>query len=347
VELLILALSITPACRSLGPRTIETDRPAYTQTLAESWKSQMLLNMVRLRYADVPVFLDVASVINQYSFEGQVGINSPGWDRPSNVGPPIGSVSGRWADRPTISYNPLTGDAFARSLLTPIPPKTVMTLIQAGWPADFVFHIALRSINGLHNGSRSALFSRARDPEFTQLAEVLVAIQRSVGIGVRVKEKPDGEVVLITIERERGDELEAQRLRVGELLKLDPEASEYSLVFGGTQADSGQVAMMTRSMLEMIGEISTFIDVPEQHVAQGRLPAIAEPLEGRMPMHIHSGRSRPGDAYAAIEYRGYWYWIEDTDYRSKRLFTFMMIMLSLAETGSTPGSPLFTVSAGG
>ena len=95
------------------------------------------------------------------------------------------------------------------------------------------------------------------------------------------------------------------------------------------------------------GEISTFIDVPEQHVAQGRLPAIAEPLEGRMPMHIHSGRSRPGDAYAAIEYRGYWYWIEDTDYRSKRLFTFMMIMLSLAETGTTPGSPLFTVSAGG
>jgi hypothetical protein len=37
--------------------------------MSESWKRQMLLNMVKIRYMDARVFLDVASVIYQYSVE--------------------------------------------------------------------------------------------------------------------------------------------------------------------------------------------------------------------------------------------------------------------------------------
>lgn len=114
-----------------------------------------------------------------------------------------------------------------------------------------------------------------------------------------------------------------------------------------TAATGSEVAMLTRSMLEILGEVATFVDVPEAHVAEGRARAAA-PLTGtELPIRIRSGPDRPADAYAAVEYRGHWLWIDDTDFRSKRVFTFLMIMLSLAETGTASGAPPLTVGTGG
>jgi hypothetical protein len=346
VCVLVAGVAAASGCASVGPATIERDRPAYGRTLAESWKDQMLLNVVKLRYADVPIFLDVATIITQYSREGQIGLNSPGWDSPNNVGPPVGIVGGRWADRPTITYSPLTGDAFSHSLLSPIPPSAVMSLLQAGWPADFVFGVAVRSINGVHNGSRTTLFERDRDPQFSALTDAIQHLQREIGIGLQVVKRTQGEAVLIVLPRELDAELAAVVTKIGEIVAIDTEAKELSLVYGSVAANDRELAMLTRSMLEILGEVATYVEVPQQHVADGRVRAIAPSTEGQLPIRIRSGSDRPEDAYAAIEYRNHWYWIDDTDFRSKRLFTFLMIMLSLAETGASAGGPLLTVSTG-
>jgi len=60
-------------------------------------------------------------------------------------------------------------------------------------------------------------------------------------------------------------------------------------------------------------------------------------------VHIYSGTEAPEDAYAAVPYKGYWYWIDDTDIASKRIFTFLMILFSLAETGQPTTAPIVTV----
>jgi hypothetical protein len=244
--MIMAAVLAAAGCTSVGPATIERDRPEYGRTLSESWKDQMLLNVVKLRYADVPIFLDVATIINQYSREGQIGFNSPGWDSPNNVGPPVGVAGGRWADRPTITYNPLTGDAFSRSLLSPIPPRAVMSLLQAGWPADFVFGVAVRSVNGVHNGSRTTLFERGRDPEFSALTEALQHLQRQIGIGIQVVKRAQGEVVVIVIPRERDAELSAVVAQIGEIAGIDTGAKELSLVYGTVAANDRELAMLTR-----------------------------------------------------------------------------------------------------
>ena len=57
---------ILTACSGIGPATVARDRFDYTTAISESWKRQMLLNIVKLRYGDAPIFLDVASIINQY-----------------------------------------------------------------------------------------------------------------------------------------------------------------------------------------------------------------------------------------------------------------------------------------
>ena len=72
VSLLLLLITLG-GCSSIGPGTVARDRFDYISAISDSWKAQMLLNLVKLRYGDAPVFLDVASVINQYSIEGAIG----------------------------------------------------------------------------------------------------------------------------------------------------------------------------------------------------------------------------------------------------------------------------------
>ena len=62
-------------------------------------------------------------------------------------------------------------------------------------------------------------------------------------------------------------------------------------------------------------------------------------------VRIGSSASPPADSYAAVRYRGTWYWIDDDDIASKRIFSFLLIFFSLAETGVTPQAPVLTVPA--
>jgi hypothetical protein len=62
------------AYTAVGPPTVARDRFDYVNAMSESWKRQILLNLVKIRYMDAPVFLDVASVINQYSLEGEIAL---------------------------------------------------------------------------------------------------------------------------------------------------------------------------------------------------------------------------------------------------------------------------------
>src|SRR5262250_960255 len=133
----ILASSILTACASIGPRHVVHDRFDYADALSRSWKENMLLNLVKLRYADAPLFLDVSSVVEQYTFQGTLSAAAQ-FPNPSANPSSVGGTL-QWADCPTITLQPLTGQAFTKSLLTPLKPEAIMNLIQSGWSVDYVF----------------------------------------------------------------------------------------------------------------------------------------------------------------------------------------------------------------
>ena len=59
----------------MGPPTIARDRFDDVTAVSESWKRQMLLNLLKVRYADAPVFMDIASAINSYELAGDVSLS--------------------------------------------------------------------------------------------------------------------------------------------------------------------------------------------------------------------------------------------------------------------------------
>ena len=136
--ILWVAVLFSIGCASIGPETVTRDRFDYTAAISESWKHQMLLNMIKMRYGDAPVFMDVSSVISQYQISGTLnvgaGMTNPPWSSSQSLG-----ATGHYIDRPTITYSPILGDKFARSLMSPIPPPAILSLLQAGYPADRSF----------------------------------------------------------------------------------------------------------------------------------------------------------------------------------------------------------------
>ena len=70
VVALVLA-SLVAGCASIGPATIKRDRTDYSGAMANSWKELMLLNIVKFRYFDPPVFLDVSSVVSTQELQTQ------------------------------------------------------------------------------------------------------------------------------------------------------------------------------------------------------------------------------------------------------------------------------------
>ena len=69
---MVLLVLAAAGCASVGPATVPRDRTDYIAAVADSWKEQTLLNIVRMRYGDAPSFIDVSSVISAYTFQGQV-----------------------------------------------------------------------------------------------------------------------------------------------------------------------------------------------------------------------------------------------------------------------------------
>jgi len=78
--LLLLAapvLGLAGCALRMGSKTIARDRFDYANAITTSWKDQMLLNTVKVRYIDPPVFLDVQQIVAQYTFEATGTINAP------------------------------------------------------------------------------------------------------------------------------------------------------------------------------------------------------------------------------------------------------------------------------
>jgi hypothetical protein len=341
-------LVLLTGCASIGPATIDRDRFDYTTAIAESWKTQMLLNIVKLRYSDTPVFLDVPSVISQYAIQGRVNL-AAGWNTSSAMGDnQTVAVEGFYAERPTITYAPLSGEKFTRSLLTPIPPASLLFLIQSGWPVKFLFALCVKSVNDLDNRSTAPGFARSADPEFQELLELMTRIQQSGAVGTQIIKKDKWEAAMMSFRRKVDPEIAQDVAQVRKLLGIDPNAAEITVTYGSAPTANNEVAVLTRSIMEIIIEMASQIDVPEEYVAQGRTYATAPeigPGTRQIPpfTRVQTGTEKPADAFAVIRNRGRWYWIDDRDRLSKVHFTFLMILFSLAETGGAPQAPLITL----
>ncbi|WP_132388148.1 hypothetical protein [Novosphingobium sp. PhB165] len=347
----LLILSAT-GCTSIGAQRMGIDRSDYSMRLLQNNKEQLLLNIVAIRYGDAPAFLEVNSVISQYTREGSVhadfGIHPAPDDADGTAGANV-----LLRETPTITYAPLSGERFSRSMLSPIPPASLLAMMEAGWSAEYLLRLSARSINGVRSGSHDPLFAGGADPQFPLIVKAIGRLQRSGGIALHIeRDEKSHFTARAVLSRSPSDVDRADLEFIKRALNLPGDAKELAIRFGAAQPAPGQLAIGSRSMFEILTEMAQGVELPvkdrDGRVTDGQTGVAGADAAGEPPLvRIHCGPDRPADPHVAIRYRGSWFWIDGTDSESKRMFLITQILLSLNDSSTANNNaPLVTIPTG-
>ncbi len=348
---ILLAVAALAGCKSLGPQTVAMDRFDYSTAIADSWKQQTLLNIVKLRYMDLPVFMDVASIVAGYSLQTGVSVNGVASSDRAVQGD-YTSIGGQaiYTDRPTITYVPMTGEKFLRGLITPIDPKNIFAMLQSGYAADFILGLTVESLNGVRNRSAAGGIVREADPDFIRVLELLRDIQSAGAVGLRVEnDAAKGSSGVMFFRREDiPAEVVEKANEVRRLLRMPADQQKFMLTFSPVRGADDELAVGSRSMLQIMQAFASYVDVPEEDLkAQRAAPSFetTDPAGRQYPVRIYSGKDKPAEAFAAVRYRNGWFWIDDGDWKTKRALSAVMFFFTIAETGSNDKLPMITIPA--
>ena len=224
--------------------------------------------------------------------------------------------------------------------MTPIPPSAILSLFQAGYPVRLVFGMCVRTINDLDNHSVDPSWAREADPDFKRLVEALEKMQREGGIAMRVEQSDDGDTIIMALRRKRVRKQDA--IEVARLLGIDPSAAEYHVTYGAVARSKQEIAIQTRSIFEIMVELSAWVRPPSEHLLKGFVSTV-DTAGVDEQFRVQSGISRPDEAYTAVRYLDHWFWIAQDDEKSKVEFVFLMLLFSLVETREGHTAPIVTV----
>ncbi|WP_428355811.1 hypothetical protein [Methyloprofundus sp.] len=307
----------------------------------------MLLNLVRLRYRDVPVFLSVSSVLSQYVYLGSANVNGA-------AGTAGGGLGVTYIDRPTISYSPLSGEEFAQQLLTPIPSASIFSLAQSGWPAAELMMMGFERLNHLNNTAFGPVLSQQQIEqmqEFELAVRLIVKLGKHNGFESYRGIGKDAKNRYLVFAENPSPETQTIIAQFKQVLQLDPDISVFRITDRQINRKPDEVILKLRSLLTLMGFLSHGVEVPEEHMQNKFVeqnPAITQIANNDLfvPVNIHSSDAKPDNAFVAIEYQNYWFYIDHSDHASKQAFGLLTYLYMLQAPQSPNAVPLITIPAG-
>jgi hypothetical protein len=117
------------------------------------------------------------------------------------------------------------------------------------------------------------------------------------------------------------------------------------------------VDLETRSLLQALYFVSHGIEVPAEHVAAGLVTVTRDaggaPFDWRqVTSGLFSVRSvksdeRPRGAHVAVAYKGYWFYVDETDQDTKSTFSLLVELSRLELAGKSGPGPVLTLPVSG
>jgi len=362
----LIAGAGSTGCKTLGPQTIRGDRFNYNEAGSQSSKEQILLNLVRLRYGEPMYFLEIGSMLSQFSFQATGALSHWENDIHGAYGPALRAAYGlrgdpseqttaagnlQYSDTPTITYRPVQGEEFTKRVMAPIPPTVLIYLAHSGWSIDRLLACCVQQINNIPNRQLNDT-DESLAPDTRKFARLIALMKKLQDTGR----------ALFAIETDRGVSttvlyipstvpgVESELREVRELLGYPPEGDLRLRVTGNAVRQApDELAMETRSMLAAMYALSQECVVPPEHLTEGEVLPQREGEEGVLAskwMQVQHSRMPQLDPYVQVYYNGYWFYIPKNDWSTKRTFALLTYLFSLQAADMTMGQPVVTIPTG-
>lgn len=343
---------LTSGCYSIGSYKLGKDQDQYAGSMIEASKRQTLSNLVRLRYADTPGFLDTTQLISGYQLQRNAFLGVASDTFPIR---PNGGLAAQLQESPTFTFQPVTGDAYAHSLLRPLPPASLLPLAMGGLPIDVLLRLSVQSINLISNNRPFSRNSGDLDAtvdshsiDFFSLAHDLRLLQAAGLLNIQLQQDPDksgkdseNNRVFLSISSTTDPNLALIVDKTKKQLNFSSKYERMEVVYGLGEPHPGQIRMLTRSMLSILGQIAYQIQIPDDEVSSGNTRKsidIPGNITQKPLIDVHASHKEPDNAFVSILYDHYYYWIDRGDFESKLAFTITQMLLELSKTTLNPGA---------
>jgi hypothetical protein len=379
---IVLLLLMHCGC-SFGPQNLKQGHLSYNASVKASADEELLLNIVRLRYLDTIEFLATNSISAQTSLSVSLGARL-GTDRSNSTSLVIPELA--FSDRPTFTFTPQRGREFARRLTEPVDINTFAYLAASDWPIHLLLILLGSEINGIVNDpggnvaaynsvanklwqlqndgdlligflEREAVVSDPIDASRIKGSDLLNAAES----GYRFRHAQGQQQFYLTkqiaqpvmwIAKDNHDAKTLQRILRLSQTSIPPYDIEVGSGLYQPEDTYLSIVLRTRSLLGAIVYLSQAVNPPAEHLKQG-IATPKWPLPGFDDVGIAStfkvlaSSIRP-EASLAVTYRGYWFYIDETDMTSKATFLVMAEFYRLAISEGRPDQvPILTLPVGG
>ena len=367
---LLLLCSILAGC-SLGPKQLKGNRLGYNVSIQRSDNEELLLNFVRLRYMEVPCFMQVSSVTA--SFEYSLGLEAQAqWSKGDFYTQfsrrflnPL--ARGSYTESPTISYSPLAGEKFVASLLTDVSPQRFWFLHRSGWEIDLLLDLLVRKLGPLYNPDpfehQEAKYveEQRKFQEFARLVREYVRRDDFSLVYPDPAEKLPYDLAMELRFRNAGEARSFESL-LGTSLKLLPlpDGRLLGQIFLSTTAgfrkpqesnlEGPLLRIRFRNFVGVLVNLLNGVETPPGEAANGIVRRVVVPSEdstlATVHILVHCVGAFPEKSLVAIRYRGHCFYIADNDFVSKRTFAFVSTLLALQSGEAKPTAPVLTLPVG-
>jgi hypothetical protein len=348
---LLMVLCTFSGCSVVGPASINMGRASYNEAINSTEDEQMLLTIVKGCYGETFSLLAVSGVVANVRFRTnaavQVGFGS-GENYAGNLVPFSGGLV--YEENPTITYEPVYGEHYLRQLMSPIPLDLLVLSVRAGRQSAQQYTMLVKRINNLRNPDYLDAPYAQPDPRFQRFVELNMELDKAGVLDILAD--PREEVPFDILIR---DYVPAYSEKVREYLSLlgipMPVDESKNIIlpvyFAVKGRDLHGIAISTRSTADLIQILRATVKIPQEHADAGLAMNYPRPGLAGKDIHIHASKDKPKRAAVAVKHRGYWFYIDDTDMRSKLFYKTVRALwsVSIAASGDRRTAPVLTIPA--
>ena len=168
----LLACALITGC-GVGPRSMQRDYPRYSHAVRDIEDEHLLLNLVRMRYLESPVFLQISGITTTYGVDVDT---SAGGGYTSGVGPAgtVGIGAG-YSETPTITYSLPDSREFFERMIARLTTDQLAPLMMSG--VGGYFWMGLKRINRLENLSFYAGWTAEVPDSYAEYKEAMILMK--------------------------------------------------------------------------------------------------------------------------------------------------------------------------